>query len=246
LLRWGDAHKNTDQYNNKINIPYFTKTRRIDNETGVLLNFNYNRHWEQISNVKPNDKSFKSKINKLVWRGSTTGEGNDSYSFENNRFLFVKKYFNHNKCNVGFSIIVQNVKIDNKYNKPGIGIKQQLEYKYIMSVEGNDVASGLKWQLYSNSVVFMRKPKIVSWAMEDKLEPYVHYIPIKDNFSDVIEQIQWADDNSNKCLDIIKNANKFIEQFLNKKNEDLIHFLVIKKYLELVNVSGGNPHTPHI
>jgi len=46
-----------------------------------------------------------------------------------------------------------------------------VKYKYILSIEGNDVASGLKWQLYSNSVVFMRKPKIVSWAMEDKLIP---------------------------------------------------------------------------
>ena len=71
-----------------------------------------------------------------------------------------------------------------EYLKKILTIREQLKYKYILSIEGNDVSSGLKWQLYSNSVVFMRKPKIVSWAMEDKLEPYVHYIPIKDDFSE--------------------------------------------------------------
>ena len=236
LLRWGDCHKNIDQYNNEITIPYFTKTRRIDNKNGILLNFNYNRHWGDIPNVKHQDINFKDKINKLVWRGTTTGEGNDSFSFENNRLLCVKKYFNHDKCNIGFSQKVQNVSIDNKYLKNNMSIKEQLKYKYILSIEGNDVASGLKWQLYSNSVVFMRKPKIVSWAMEDKLEPYIHYIPIKDDFSDLIEQIEYADKNYDKCLNIIKNANKFIEQFLDQKKEELIHFLVIKKYFNLINI----------
>lgn len=117
-----------------------------------------------------------------------------------------------------------------------MSIWEQLKYKYILSIEGNDVASGLKWQLYSNSVVFMRKPKIVSWAMEDKLEPYVHYIAIKDDFSDLIEQIEYADKNYDKCLNIIKNANKFIEQFQDQKKEEIIHFLVIKKYFDLINI----------
>ena len=235
LLRWGDCHKNIDQYNNEITIPYFTKTRRIDNKTGIILNFNYNRHWGNIVNVKGVDIDFKDKINKVVWRGTTTGEGNDSFSIENNRLLCVKKYFNNGKCNIGFSQKVQNVSIDNKYFKNNMSIKEQLKYKYILSIEGNDVASGLKWQLYSNSVVFMRKPKIVSWAMEDKLEPYIHYIPIKDDFSDLIEQIEYADKNYDKCLNIIKNANKFIEQFLDEKKEKAIHFLVIKKYFELIS-----------
>ena len=128
--------------------------------------------------------------------------------------------------------MVQRVDIPKKYLKRSLKISEQLNYKYILSIEGNDVASGLKWQLYSNSVVFMRKPKVVSWAMEDKLIPYEHYIPIKDDFSDIEEQIRFADENQQTCLSIIKNANEFIEQFLDTKKEELIHFMVIKKYFE--------------
>ena len=40
LCRWGDEHRNIDQYGNMITIPFFTKTRQINNKTGVLLNFN--------------------------------------------------------------------------------------------------------------------------------------------------------------------------------------------------------------
>ena len=43
------------------------------------------------------------------------------------------------------------------------------------------MASGLKWMLFSNSVVFMAPPTKTSWAMEEKLVPYVHYIPLWQN-----------------------------------------------------------------
>ena len=44
-------------------------------------------------------------------------------------------------------------------------MEDQLKYKYILMLEGNDVATGLKWQLISNSVVFMARPTCVSFAM---------------------------------------------------------------------------------
>lgn len=35
---------------------------------------------------------------------------------------------------------------------------------------GNDAASGLKWMLASNSVVFMPLPRVETWAMESLLQ----------------------------------------------------------------------------
>ena len=235
LCRWGDEHRNIDQYGNMITIPFFTKTRQINNKTGVLLNFNRDRHWGNVKNVKVNDIEFKDKINKVVWRGSTTGENDDAFSFKRNRLLCVERFYNHKSCDIGFSNIVQNINIPKEYLKKILTIREQLKYKYILSIEGNDVSSGLKWQLYSNSVVFMRKPKIVSWAMEDTLIPYKHYIPINDDFSDLISQIDFANKNVKICLEIIKNANEFIEQFLDKKKEEVIEFMVIKEYLNSVH-----------
>ena len=69
----------------------------------------------------------------------------------------------------------------------------------------------------------------------DTLIPYKHYIPINDDFSDLISQIDFANKNVKICLEIIKNANEFIEQFLDKKKEEVIEFMVIKEYLNSVH-----------
>ena len=86
------------------------------------------------------------------------------------------------------------------------------KYKYIISVEGNDKDSGLNWKLQSNSVIFMPKPKITSWLMEELLIPNVHYIQLKDDFSDLGEKFEWCQGNQNKCKEIIRNANEYIFQ----------------------------------
>jgi len=48
---------------------------------------------------------------------------------------------------------------------------------------GNDVASGLKWMLASNSVVFMPLPRRETWAMESLLQVYMCQM-VRDVVSD--------------------------------------------------------------
>lgn len=228
LFRWGDwtIPLNKNDY-------YITKAKTITDKNAIILKLAVNRHWENIKVVKQNDISFKYKNNILVWRGATTGINGD---YETNRLLAVKTLFNKENCDVGFSVCCQGHH-PLALLKNHIDIRSMLSYKYHLVLEGNDVASGLKWQLYSNSVVFMRKPTKVSWAMEDMLEPFIHYIPIKDDFSDVGEMIEWANNNQEKCETIANNASIFIEQFLNPERELLIQQMVLKKYFETVNIS---------
>ena len=62
----------------------------------------------------------------------------------------------------------------------------------------------------------MPKPRIVSWFMEDHLEPDVHYILIKDDWSDLKEKIEWCEKNQEKCLKIINNANAYVQRFVDE------------------------------
>lgn len=233
LFRWGDSTvnpKNDDLF-------YITKARRYDSKNGVIMRMSVERHWKNIFFVKQNDMPFQNKKNILLWRGSTTGQ--DENSFENNRLLAVKTMIDSDMCDIGFTTVCQNQNPDRKLCKNSMSLNQQLKFKYLLSLEGNDVASGLKWQLYSNSIVFMRKPRIVSWAMEDKLEPFVHYIPLLDDFSDFKEKIEWANNNQDKCKEISANATNFIEQFLDLKKEKEIEKLVLEKYLSTVTINGN-------
>jgi hypothetical protein len=92
-----------------------------------------------------------------------------------------------------------------------ISIGEILQYKVIVSLEGNDVSSGLKWNLLSKSVVLMAAPTKTSWAMEELLEPWVHYVPIHANLSNVEDQIRWVMENDESAQRIAERATLFIE-----------------------------------
>jgi hypothetical protein len=78
-------------------------------------------------------------------------------------------------------------------------------------LEGNDVASGLKWALLSQSVVLMPPPKHTSWAMEELLQPWVHYIPLKNDASDLEQKMQWVLDHDDKAKRISERATLWME-----------------------------------
>ncbi len=80
----------------------------------------------------------------------------------------------------------------------------------------------------------MKKPTVTSWCMEDKLIPYVHYIPLNDDYSDFEIQYDWALAHDQECKQISKNANYFMEQFMDQENELFIEKTVITKFLENV------------
>ena len=143
------------------------------------------------------------------------------------RILFFKKYFDHPLCDLGQINTGTN---HDKWIKKKISINEHLKYKFILCIEGYDVASNLKWVMSSNSIAVMPKPKFESWLMEGKLKPDFHYILIKDDFSDLEERLKYYIKNDNEAKKIIINANKYIEQFQNKKREDLISLLILEKY----------------
>ena len=228
-----------------FDAPTLVKSRLISNipNYSILYKMNTRRHFNDIETVKKKDIPFLKKKNKLIWRGATTGYGFGNFIPERStsREVLVKKYCNEESISknmdIGLSKLCQNGKKEEykKYIRPTKTIQELLEYKYILSVEGNDIATNLKWILYSNSVLFMPNPSIESWIMETHLIPYIHYIPVEDDFSDLEEKMKWCDHNEEECLDIIKNSREYIEIFLDEQNEDLIMKKVIEQYIKNVN-----------
>ena len=208
----------------------FTKSRPIDliNNFNILLNLNTPRHWKDLDDVKKFDIPFDKKNNKIIWRGTSTG---------NKRVNFVEKYQNHQNedIDIKFSNLCQNV-IDNNYILSKLSIKEQLQSKFLISIEGNDVATNLKWILYSNSIVIMPKPTVCSWIMEDKLISGTHYIEIKSDYSDLEEKYKWCLNNLEECKKIAENGKKYIEQFLNQENEKKITNKIIEIYCKTIKI----------
>ena len=82
--------------------------------------------------------------------------------------------------------------------------------KYQLSNEGNDVSPGLKWQLYTDSVVVMPPPTMETWVLEGSLEPFVHYVPVQRDWSDLEARLAWAEAHPAAAANISANARAHV------------------------------------
>lgn len=199
--------------------PTLLKSRPIgdNNENSILLKLNKVRHY----NIVKDDIPFEKKKPTAVWRGNAAP---DHY---NNRDLLVKQYYQHPRCNIGQSNTVEG---SPDLKKEFLSMHEQLEHKYILSVEGNDVATNLKWTMASNSLCLMRKPRFETWFMEGKLQAGIHYAELKDDFSNLEEVMDYYESNPQEALEIINNANQWVKQFFDHKRELVISLRVLGRY----------------
>jgi len=216
--------------------PTFVKSRPVrkgaKNMNSVLLKLNKVRHY--FMPTDPND--FLSKKPMAVWRGS---------AHRDKRKHFVELCYNKPMCDIGD---VSDKSLGKPWHKEFMSISEQLKYRYILSVEGNDVSTNIKWIMASNSLCLMPKPEYETWFMEGSLKPGVHYIELKKDFSDLADKIAYYNANTDEALDIIQNANEYTRQFLDSRKEYLISLLVMDKYARLSGQNGlfeqGATHEP--
>lgn len=200
-------------------FPSFLKSRPIEknNQNSILLKLNSIRHYRFVEDLS----EFESKKELAVWRG---------HIYQEHRRILVDKFYANKLCDVGHC----DEKMSNEESYKGyLSIDEQLQYKYIISVEGKDVATNLKWIMSSNSLCFMRKPRFETWYMEGRLIAGVHYVELKDDFSDLEEKISYFNRNTHEAMEIISNAQAYTKQFLNQDIEEAIGVLVAEKYFKL-------------
>lgn len=200
------------------NTPSFVKSRPINdfNNNAILLKLDSVRHYY----VYPDKLKYKDKMDLIVWRGA---------AHQPHRKEFVKNFYNHPLCNIG---CVHKKSKDEVWHKSFMSVAEQLKYKFILSIEGNDVATNLKWIMASNSLCFMVKPKFETWFMEGLLVPGYHYVELKNDYSDLEEKVNYYIHNPDEAEVIIKNANEHFSQFMDAKKEKIVSLLVMKKYFE--------------
>ena len=119
------------------------------------------------------------------------------------------------------------------FQRDYLSVPQQREYKFILSVEGNDVATNLKWILSSNSLCFMRRPRCETWFMEGRLEAGRHFVALNDDYSDLGEKIDFYNRNPERALEIIRNAQAHVAQFRDARSERTVALMVLAKYFAL-------------
>lgn len=199
-----------------------------DNSNSVLLKLDKCRHYVFLRDRRP----FESKADRAIFRGYIGQRPN--------RLLFCNTFAGNPRVDVANTLSggspFAEEKIPNSGNAaPRLSLYEHLDYRYIMALEGNDVASNLRWVMSSQSLAVMPRPTCESWFMEERLEPGVHYIEVKDDYSDLESQLDYYSAHPKEAKEIARRANEYVNQFRDLRRERYIGLLVLQKYFKLTN-----------
>ena len=199
-------------------FPTIVKSRPIagDNANSVLLPLNKIRHFVFVNDTIP----FAQKKDSAVFRGVVKGRDKRKPLFE--------KHFGNPLVDLGDTT---RHPIDApEWRTPKMTIAEQLQHKFVLAIEGNDVASNLKWVMSSNSAAMMPPPEFETWFMEGTLIPDEHYISLAPDYSDLDEKIRWYSAHPEASERIIKNANIYTQRFRDPKREFATALLTLDRY----------------
>ncbi|MEP6564219.1 MAG: glycosyl transferase family 90 [Mesorhizobium sp.] len=199
-------------------VPSIVKDRPIqdDNSNAVLMKLDKFRHF----NMPADTMRFADKRPTVVWRGDLNNPI---------RTLFLEAVRDLPFCDVGSPKPTAAA----EYRKPYLSIEQQRHYRYIVSLEGNDVATNLKWIMSSNSLCLMPPPTYETWFAEEQILANVHYVPLAPDFADLAEKMRYFEQHPAEAERIIAAANAYCRKFCNEQAEQAISLLVLYKYFVL-------------
>lgn len=232
-----------------INFPTVEDWARVQQKEDKYFVSTFKTNYDDNFNI-----CWEDKKNTAVFRGTNSGRG---ITIETNKRLKIVEISENNICDDdGIPFIdagitkwssrprklkdSEYIKVINPQSfgfklKHYLTLKEQSEYKYIIHIEGHVSAYRLSIELATYSLILLVESKWKMW-FTDLLIPYKHYIPIKEDFSDIIEKIKWCKYNDEKCKQIALNARKFYDFYLSKNS--------IFDYLQNTFVKLKN-HTGH-
>ncbi|MBD5340011.1 MAG: lipopolysaccharide biosynthesis protein [Bacteroides sp.] len=214
-LHAGDVWENPES-------PTLIKARRRfapNGDKAVILNLDSIRHW-----LRPKDNiPFTKKKPVLFFRGDIFNKPA--------RIKFFEKWADNPMFDLGDT----NTAHPSRWHADFVTVPDHFPYRFILALEGFDMASSLQWIMASNCVPVMPPPTVDGWLMHSRLQPGKHYIEISPDFSDVGEKIKYYINHPVEAEKIAMESKRWMQQFHYRKRERLISLLVIQKYLKLIN-----------
>ena len=109
-----------------------------------------------------------------------------------------------------------------------MSIEEKAKYKYILNLDGHVSAFRLGHEFSLKSVILIPDSQYYLWFFFI-LKPNEHFIPIKEDLSDLIEKIKWCKNNDEKCKKIANNGYEFYKKYLERDGVfDYMQYLLSK------------------
>mmetsp|Transcript_4312 Transcript_4312/g.8262 ORF Transcript_4312/g.8262 Transcript_4312/m.8262 type:complete len:615 (-) Transcript_4312:145-1989(-) len=213
---------------------------------------------------------WKNKKCQVVWRGSLSlNGGGKAEIYKHPRNIMILQAYNHtiksncslnhhnetahsnctSTCIFDVSSIAKNERENKRAESLGFPVSERInfedfqQYKAILDVDGNSWSERFPRLLCMNSVVLKVHPEMVG-HIYPMLKPWVHYVPIARDSSDLKNISQWIlhPDQDQLLQQIIENANKFCQQYFtqNKAMEYVLDALEF--YVQRLNEANPDWH----
>lgn len=187
-----------------------------------------NREWINWQQRKPT----------VFWRGSTTGTRITESNWQEVpriKLCRIAQDLNDESlidCKISKIVQVDNDKVKEiiiNSNLVGNYIEniEFIKYKYLIDIDGNSNAwSGLFRKLLTGSCVLKVESDWKQWYYP-RLKPWVNYVPIKNDMSDLIEKITWCREHDREAQSIGEQGRELalamtLDSELQKANETIL------------------------
>lgn len=233
---WGGLVSLPPQYKNVDFLPLFNSSSAI-NYVDIALPTPDD--WERLQDIKFGKLpdfylDWDLKIPTAVFRGSGTGCGWNDVS--NPRIHLAKLSLTDEArgndkyplLDAGIVNTASKLKIhqterlgyyDKKSNPPFANFMSKTEqsrYKYIIQCDGNVAAYRLAGDMLMGSTILLVESDSRLW-FQYKLKPWIHYVPILSDLSDLFQKIRWCKAHDDVCREMASVSRKFAQTLLTEK-----------------------------
>ncbi len=171
-----------------------------------------------------NRREWSGRSSTILWRGATSGSGtiSDPEMTGDELIPRVQMCLLANSIegtDIKFSNIAQSDNPDldrDRFARAGIlGAYQPVEswagYKFAIDIDGNTNSFGTMLPRMHLGCCILKVGSAMGWCQwfYDSLEPWVHFIPIEANLSDMAEKVSWCRDHDQECQEIAAKGRAF-------------------------------------
>jgi len=133
-----------------------------------------------------------------------------------------------------------NVPKDNIIAPEWVNRKDMIGYKYILDIDGNaSTWDATAWKLNSGSVILKSDSMWTQWFY-DEYQPWTHFIPVAEDFSDIQERFQWCESHQDECVAMVNRCKALFQKVYRLNNVIQKTTDTIQELSRLVPYTLGN------
>ncbi len=236
------------------NVPIFSRCRRVGSKNTLLLYYGYGLNWvaDQCDRIdKLEAIPWDMLINKVHWRGNTTdghGEYGGNYTISNwmqhprgKACWFSLQY--PDLIDAAFvleprfalqedqlKVLVEQV----LPQAPRVSMETCLKYKYQLLLTGILSPWTSDWKMHAGRVIFRHPmPWEVYW--DPLFQPWEHYIPVAEDYSDFVDKMLWARWNDEECKNMALRSQVFMQTHARPEHMALYCYKALLRYAKLLD-----------